>query len=142
MAAEQNKKITRQFLEEVFNANNPSAIDNYIAKDYVDHSAPPGVPGNNEGFKIIANAVRTAFPDFKYTINDIIAEDDKVVAHVTGSGTMTGNFMTMPASGKYASWQEIHIGKMRDGKFVEHWTVIDQLSMLQQLGFVPAPQHG
>jgi predicted ester cyclase len=142
MTAEENKKITKRFLEEVFNANNTSAIDNYISNDYVDHSPPPGVPGNKEGFKMIGAMVHQAFPDFKYTITNLIAENDMIVAHLTSTGTMKGAFMEMPATGKHATWTEIHIGKMKDGKFVEHWTVIDQLSMLQQLGLVPSPQRG
>ena len=62
------------------------------------------------------------------------------VLYVKNSGTMKGDFMGMPASGKRASWDEVHIARAAGGKLAEHWQVIDQLSMLQQLGFVPEPQ--
>jgi predicted ester cyclase len=59
------------------------------------------------------------------------------IGWIRASGTMMGDFMGMPASGKSASWDESHIGRYANGKLVEHWAVIDQLSMLTQLGFIP-----
>jgi predicted ester cyclase len=68
-----------------------------------------------------------------------LSDGDLVVQHGYGSGTMQAEFMRMPATGKKARWSEIHILRMRDGRAVEHWSVVDQLSMLQQLGLAPAP---
>jgi predicted ester cyclase len=72
-------------------------------------------------------------------VEDTISSCDKVVLWVTASGTMTGEFMGMPPANKKATWGEIHIARVAGGKLVEHWAELDQLSMLQQLGFVPVP---
>jgi predicted ester cyclase len=98
---------------------------------------PPGLPSGPEGVKALAAAARNAFPDLNVTINRSISEGDIVVLHVTNSGTMKGEFAGMPASGKHATWESIHIDRIVDGKVVEHWVVQDQLGMLQQLGFIP-----
>ena len=87
-------------------------------------------------------ALRAAFPVFSYTLDDEIAEGDRVVHLLTGLGTMQGDFQGMPATGKQATWQEIHIGRFKEGKIEEHWAVIDQLGMLQQLGLFPTPGQG
>ena len=80
---------------------------------------------------------RTAFPDFHYTVEDEIAEGDKVVVRLTARGTQNGSFLGMPPSGKQATWSEIHIARMSSGKVVEHWVESDTLGMLQQLGVIP-----
>jgi steroid delta-isomerase-like uncharacterized protein len=91
-------------------------------------------------FKAFTQAFRAAFPDLHYTIDDMLAEGDKVVVHATVSGTHQGAFMGMPATGKSATWSEIHIARMNDGKVVEHWVNQDRMGMLQQLGLIPAPK--
>lgn len=82
---------------------------------------------------------RAAFPDLHITLKAVIAEGDKVVQYATVSGTMKGDFAGMTASGKSATWDEIHISRIANGKNAEHWMVTDQMSMLVQLGFVQAP---
>ena len=139
MGIDQNKALARRFLEEVMNKGDVDVIDELSAPNFVDHSLPPGVPATNEGFKGFVRTFRTAFPDLHYTMNDEIADGDKVVQHVTGHGTMHGDFQGMPASHKSATWNEIHITRLQDGKAVEHWGVVDQMAMLVQLGFVEAP---
>lgn len=89
--------------------------------------------------KAFATVVRTAFPDLRITINRAVAEGDLVVLHITSSATMEGEFAGMPPSGKQATWDAVHIERVRDGRIVEHWTVQDQLGMLQQLGLIPMP---
>jgi predicted ester cyclase len=89
--------------------------------------------------KAFATAVRAAFPDFHYTVEDEIAEGDKYVVRLTARGTMQGAFLGMPATGKQATWTEVHVARVVGGKLAEHWACIDQLGMLQQLGVIPAP---
>ena len=84
-------------------------------------------------------ALKKAFPDLRYTIDDVVDGGDKIVHRLTASGTMKGDFAGMPATGKRATWTEIHIGRVANGRLVEHWGLVDQLSMLVQLGIVPAP---
>jgi len=139
MGTQENKASARRFIEEVINRGNVAVIDELSSPNIVDHTAPPGVPAGNEGFKTFITMFRTAFPDLRYTIDDQLAEDDRVVERVTARGTMKGDFQGMPASGKTATWSEIHITRFENGKAVEHWGVVDQMGMLAQLGFVQAP---
>lgn len=139
MGTQENKANARRFLEEVMNRGNVSVIDEMAGQNFEDHSAPPGVPAGNEGFKVFVTMFRTAFPDLHYTIDDEIAEGDRIVQRTTALGTMKGEFQGMPASGKTATWSEIHITRFENGKAVEHWGVVDQLGMLAQLGFAQAP---
>jgi steroid delta-isomerase-like uncharacterized protein len=135
---EQNKQLIYRLPTEALNQGSLAAVDAVVAPDALDHSAPPGFPAGREGWKQYIPAFRKAFPDLHYTIEQEIAEGDRVVLHVVGRGTMKGDFMGMPASGKQATWTEIHIFRLKDGKAVEHWHTIDQMGMLQQLGFIPA----
>ena len=138
MTTETTKLIERIPLE-VFNKGNIALIDEVLAPDYVEHYPQPGVPPTREGFKQFAKAFKTAFPDLTYSIDDSIESGDKVIHRVTASGTMKGEFMGMPATDKRATWNEIHIGRVANGRLAEHWGLVDQLNMLVQLGVVPAP---
>jgi predicted ester cyclase len=124
---------------EVINQSRFELIDELFAPDYVEHNPQPGVPPTKEGFKQTVKALKTAFPDLRYTIDDAIECGDKIVQRLSATGTMSGEFNGMPATGKRATWTEIHIGRVANGKVVEHWGLIDQLGMLVQLGVVPAP---
>jgi predicted ester cyclase len=97
------------------------------------------VPPTREGFKQFAMAYRAAFPDLHYTVEDAFEAGDKVVHRLTGSGTMKGDFLGMSATGRRATWSEIHIGRVADGRLIEHWGLVDQLGLFVQLGIVPAP---
>ncbi len=139
MGTQENTASATRFLEEVMNRGNLSVIDELSAPNFVDHSAPPGVSPTNEGFKAFVAMFRSAFPDLHYTLEESIAEGDRVAQRTTAHGTMKGDFMGMPASGKSATWSEIHITRFENGKAAEHWGVVDQLGMLVQLGFAQAP---
>lgn len=144
MSAEQdrNKKINDRFPLEVLNQGKLSVIDEIVDPNAVDHTPLPGYPPTPEGYKQWTRDFRQAFPDLHYEINDTIAEGDEVVQRVTGSGTMRGPFAGMQPSGKHATWTEMHIVRMRNGKVVEHWGQVDQFGMMQQLGFIPAQATG
>ena len=141
MSVEQNKAAARRIVEGI-SRGATSVIDELFTENYEDHSLPPGVPANREGTRQFLAVLRSAFPDFKYTLEDEIAEGDRVVHRLTGRGTMQGEFLGMPATGKQATWQEIHIGRFEDGKIAEHWATVDQMGMLQQLGLMPGPGQG
>lgn len=126
---------------EVFNQGKLELVEELLAEDFVEHAAPPGMPTNRDALRIFVTALREAFPDFKYEILGQWQDGDTHIGYIRGSGTMTGDFMGMPASGKSAAWDEMHIGRYVDGELVEHWAVIDQLSMLRQLGFVPEAEE-
>ena len=80
--------------------------------------------------------MRGAFPDLHLTVEDVVAEGETVVLRATARGTMRGDYLGMKATGKTATWTEIHIGRLAAGKVTEHWATIDQLGTLQQLGLV------
>ncbi len=123
---------------EVFNEGKLDLIDEIFAEDYVEHvELPPGFPGGRDAVRGFVSAVRGAFPDFRYEIVQQYQDGDDHIGYIRASGTMSGDFMGMPPSNKSASWDEIHIGRFAKGKVTDHWAVIDQLSMLRQLGFVP-----
>ena len=140
MSSEQNKAIARQLIEEVFNQGNISLIDTLLATDFIEHEElPPGVPSGREAPKQLTTMLRSAFPDFKATINDLIAEDDKVVIHMTWNGTQQGEFMGIPPTGKRISIGIFDILRIAEGQIVEHWGLMDSMAMMQQLGVIPAP---
>jgi len=140
MSLEKNKTTALRIPLEVFNKGNVNVADEVMAADYIEHApVPPGLPPGVAGFKLFIPAFRVAFPDFQFTVDDVIAEGDKVVVRLTAQGTQKGEFAGLPASGKQATWSEIHICDMANGKLVEHWVVQDRLGMMQQLGFIPVP---
>lgn len=138
---EQNKAIFRAIPEKVVNTGNLDAADHYFAQDFVDHTTLAGLPNGLAGFKAYITRLRSAFPDLHFTVEDVVAEGETVVVRATARGTMTGDFLEMKATGKTATWTEIHIGRLADGKVVEHWATIDQLGMLQQLGLAATPEQ-
>ena len=139
MSTEANKASVRRFYDEVFNKKNRAAIDEFIDPNHVDHAAPPGTPGGLKGVKQTLNMYLTAFPDLHFTVEDIIAEGDKVVTRLTCRGTQQGAFMGIPPTGKQATVMAIDINRFAGGKSVEHWLNMDTLGLLQQLGAIPAP---
>jgi steroid delta-isomerase-like uncharacterized protein len=138
MSSEENKAIAKQAVEAI-NAGDFAKLESLVAPDAADHAVPPGMPPTRESATQFLTMFRGAFPDLTYTLEDVIAEGDRVVQRATASGTMKGDFLGMPATGKSATWAEIHIVRVNDGKIVEHWASVDQLGMLQQLGLAPAP---
>lgn len=139
MSKENNKALVRRFYEEVFNQKKRAAIDEFSDPNYVDHTAPPGLPAGIEGQKQLIGMYLTAFPDLHLTVEDMIAEGDKVVSRWSGSGTHQGKFMGIPPTGKQGTVTGIEIIRIAGSKFVEHWMELDALGLLQQLGVVPAP---
>ena len=138
MSTEANKVSVRRFYDEVFNKKNRAAIDEFIDLHHVDHAAPPGTPGGLKGVKQTLNMYLTAFPDLHFTVEDMIAEGDRVVTRLTCRGTQQGAFMGIPPTGKQATVTAIDINRYAGGKSVEHWLEMDTLGMMQQLGVIPA----
>ena len=143
MAAEQNKALIVRFVEELFNRGNMGIVGEIFAPDFIEREQlPPGIPNGREGVKVLTTMLRSAFPDFKATIDDILAEGDKVVIRMTWSGTQKGEFMGVPATGKRVSFGVIDIIRITNGKVAEHWGQMDSMSLMQQLGAIPAPVEG
>ena len=126
---------------EVLNSGRFELLDELLAPDFVDHSPLAGVAPTREGLKESTKALRMAFPDIRYTIEDSIVCGDQIVHRLHATGTMTGELNGMPATGKRASWTEIHIGRGVNGRLTEHWGLADRFGMLVQLGIVPSPER-
>lgn len=122
---------------EVFNDGKVELVEELLSEDFVEHAAPPGWPTNRDVLIQFVTGLRAAFPDFRYEILGQWQDGDMHIGWLRASGTMSGDFMGMPASGKSATWEETHIGRFAGGRLAEHWAVIDQLGMLTQLGFIP-----
>jgi len=139
---EMNMTQMKKFYTEVINKGNIDLMDKLCQKDFVEHEALPGVASNLEGVKQFFTMYRAAFPDLKFTVDQMIAKDDKVVTHITITGTQEGEFMGVPASGKKINLKGIDIVRFVDGKAVEHWGVTDTMTMMQQIGAIPDQSPG
>jgi len=133
------KRTAERIPLEVLNTGNFGLLDELLSPTFVDHTPFGGVAPTREGLKASAKALRTAFPDIKYLVEDSILDGDKIVHRLTATGTMTGEFMGVPPTGKRATWTEIHIGRGVNGRLTEHWGLANELSMLVQLGIVQSP---
>jgi steroid delta-isomerase-like uncharacterized protein len=138
MGIDENNAVVRRFVADVFEKGDLGAVDELIAEDFVPHTWPS--TGDSRGdLKRAMERVSKGLSDAAFTIDDLIAERDLVVARLTASATQKGDFMGMPPSGKRYTIPEIHIFRIRDGQIVEHWHQFDQLGMMRQLGALPGP---
>jgi predicted ester cyclase len=101
MSTEDNKALLRRFYDEVINKKNRAAIDEFIDHNFVNHALPPGMPAGIAGEIQVFNMYTTAFPDTHFTVEDMIAEADKVVVRLSASATQQGTFMGLPPTGKH-----------------------------------------
>ena len=142
MSAQENKDLIRRYIEAI-DANETSdwsVLDGFIAEDFVAHHAPvPGVSLDRDGMKEAAEIFRVAAPG-RHEIRVQVAEDDLVVSHIVGQGVHAGELLGIPATNKEIETEGIAIHRVRDGKIVEYWSVVDVASILQQVGVLPGPQ--
>jgi predicted ester cyclase len=135
MPTEENKALSRRVIEEIFNKQNLALADELIDANFIDHGM--GFKGP-EGFKQFVTTFITGFPDIRLTIDDMVAEGDKVALRLTAQGTHKGDFMGIAPTGKHITASGILIQRIANNKCVEGWLVNDNLGMMQQLGVVPA----
>ncbi len=137
MSVEQNQEVMRQVIEEGFNKGNYDALDSLYAPNALEHQF--GMKPTLQGLKEDIQILRTAFPDFRLTIEDMIADDDKVWIRMTARGTNRGPFMGAPTN-KPMKIAVFDICRFEDGKIVEHWGVPDRFAVMAQLGLLPQPE--
>ena len=127
-------------LYDQINAGDIDGFGQQLAEDFVEREELPGIPPTKDGVVQYFKVMLAAFPDMRMHVDDVIASGDKAVARVRVTGTNTGEFMGMPATGKSVAVKLIDITRFGDdGLAREHWGVVDQLAMMQQLGVIPAP---
>ena len=131
---EQNKAIVTRFNKEFIEGGNLQSFHEIVAQDFINQTAPAGVPKGPEGVMYFFNHfLKPAFPDLKVVIHDQVAEADKVTTRKSFHATHQAEFFGIPASGKNVVMDIIDIVRLRDGKFVEHWNVLDWQSVVMQL---------
>ena len=131
--------MTARRLYDLVSAGDIEGFARHLADDFVEHEQTPGLTPTKEGVLAFFRMQRAAFPDMRMDVEDVFASGDKAVARVRYTGTHRGEFMGMPATGKSVDVQLIDMfGFGDDGLIREHWGVMDALTMMQQLGVVPA----
>ena len=141
MSADENKNLIRRYIEAVDNNHTSdwSILDEYIAEDFVAHDPPiPGVSLDRDGMKQAAEIFRVATPG-RHEITMQVAEGDLVVSHIVGRGVHEGELLGIPATNRDVETDGIAIHRVRDGKIVEYWVVVDVARVLQQVGALPGP---
>ena len=139
--SEENKALIRRYFEEIWDKGNLDLIDELFTTDFVRHG-PTGTEGEVrglEGFKALVGMYRTALPDLRVPIEDLIAEGDRVVTRWRAHGTHQGELMGNAPTGNRASVSGILINRISGGKIEEEWVDYDTLHLMQQIGGVPQP---
>lgn len=140
MLTEMNKAVVRRFIEECSNGRNDALLEQIISPDWLSHGTQsasayaPGLPRGVEGVKQLQSQVFSIWPDNHWTIEDMIAEGDKVVVRMTSQATHQGTYRGIPATGKQVRFSSIWIYRLVDGKIVEAWRSADDLGRVLQIG--------
>ena len=137
MTTEQSKAFMRRFLEASADGDS-AAFRELMSPEIVAHVA--GGPVSREVFLQHNSVFNAAFSEREFIVEDLTTEADKVVARVTWRGTHTGEFQGLPPTGKQVEISAFIMERIRDGKSVEHWSLFDRVTMMQQLGLIPPPQ--
>ncbi|HZC03314.1 MAG TPA: ester cyclase [Gammaproteobacteria bacterium] len=138
MSAEENKAVVRRYIEEAFNQGNLDVLDEVIATDGVHYANVREEPVRGpEQRRQAVSHWREAFPDLHMTLDDLIAEGEKVSYRWTARGTHQGEFLGIASSGKQMTTRGIVIERLANGKFTEGWTSSDTLGLMRQLGGIP-----
>ena len=135
MQTENNKKVVRKFYMEVFHKHDLSAVDRFMHDDYIQHN--PDVRQGKVGFVEFHEGFFAAVPDFRATINRMIAEDDLVFVYNTITGTHSGEgFLGYPPTGNRINFDAVDMFRLRGGKLCEHWDVADTRALFTQVGAI------
>jgi predicted ester cyclase len=135
MSTEENKALAYRVVEEIFSQGDLNRVDELLAPDMVVHDPDKELRGREQVKQGIVR-LHAAFPDLRYTIEDLIAEGDKVAMRYRGWGTHQGEFRGVLPTGKEMTYTGILILRFAEGKVVEHWAVSDVLGIFQQLGVI------
>ncbi len=134
MSTEENKALLRRYIKEVWDKQNPAAVDEFLAPDYKRHRSPTIEPLTRDDQKQLLTKFRAAFPDIQLTVEEIIAEDDRVAFRSTIRATHQNEFLGIAPTGKKVTVGLVDVIHIENGKFVEQWGGPDFLDLVQQLG--------
>ncbi len=121
MTLNANKDLVRRLFEEVFQSGDPTAVRDLVAAENIDHDPMPGQPGGVEGIEYVVSTLYTAYPDLRFTVDDLVAEADRVAVRWTMRGTNTGPMLAQPPSGQSVHQTAVVIFRIADGKITERW---------------------
>jgi predicted ester cyclase len=141
MSAEENKALIRRYfaaIDAACEAGNANILDEFLAPDFVTHNPFPGMDPGLDGAKRIFMMFVASAPG-SHVVEDLIAEGDKVVGRITAYGTHEGELLGIPRTGKQIRMTGMTIWRIANGKIVEHWSEMNVLGLLQQLGAIPTP---
>ena len=136
-----NAATVRRFIKDVVNGGSMHLLTEMVAPDFVGH-APHGDHYGPEGVRIVVAEYRVAFPDLSVTVEDLLAQGDRVAYRFLLRGTHTGPFMGIPASGQPVVAGGMAIERLADGRLAESWMYLDAPQLLRQLGVAPVLEHG
>ena len=139
MSADQNKALIRRLFDEFVNDGNVRLADQIFADDVVDHGSPPGRQGL-AGVKESFNKMRAAFPDLRCTLDDILAEGERVHVRLTIRGTHQGIYAGIPPTGASIAWTGMDDFRFANGKVVERWSERDRVTQIGQLRAAAKPK--
>lgn len=130
-----NKELILRYFEEVWNQGKLEVLDDIMAANYINHSpGMPNPPQGPAGLKPIILAIRQAFPDLKYVINNMVISEEQVAVHTTMHGTHQGEFFGLAPTAKLIEVDQMQIERIKNNQIVEHWRVTNDLALMQQLG--------
>jgi predicted ester cyclase len=130
----------RRIVMEAFSEGRLDVLDEVLTDDFVNHGAPPGLSQGIDGVRKVIEMERSGFPDLQYSVLHEVEDGDMIVQHCEVSGTHLGEIFGMPPTGRRVVWNEIHIGRMVDGRAAEHWACNDMHRVWVQIGRVAPPQ--
>jgi steroid delta-isomerase-like uncharacterized protein len=131
------KAVYKRMIDEAFNAGNLEVVDEVVAPNYVLHGAPPDMPQGPDAIRATVKAFRTAFPDLKIELEELVSEGDKVSARSVMRGTHNGPLFGIPPTHKKVAVDGLTMVTVRDGRVQESWVKNDTLQLFQQLGVDP-----
>jgi len=120
-----NRDRQLRFVEVLQNEGRLDRVEEFVHPEFVDHSAPPGVPGGPDGVKAVLGAIRQAFPDHDASVLRMIGEGDLVATYKTFTGTHTGELFGLPPTGRQGTIRVMDFVRYRDGLVAEHWGIVD-----------------
>jgi predicted ester cyclase len=140
MNTDQNIATYRRFIQEVFNDGRLDAIKEFLSPAYVFHDAPPDTPPGRDGTRQIVSSFRAAFPDLEISIEDQVAEEDKVCSRTTMRGTHKGLIFGIAGTGGTLMMTGFTMVRIVGGRLVESWVKNDVIGLMNQLGGNPVPR--
>ena len=132
--ADPNRRLVHDLFDQVINAHDPAQVERFYRPDYIQHN--PSVPGGIEGVRQVLALLFTAFPDLRGRIELSLSEHDRILVVVEWSGTHEGPFAALPATRRVVRFRSAEIFRIQDGRFAEHWDVVENTDMQVALGLL------